>query len=85
MAISIRELRNRLTQVLRDIEEDGEPVVVTRRGRPTALILPIDTPEAEDFVLANAPEIVASLREADRDLRAGRTITLGAYRRRRSR
>jgi antitoxin YefM len=80
MAIGIRELRNRVTEVLRRVQERGSGIVVTRHGRPAALILPIDSPEAEDYVLSHAPEFVTSLREADADLRAGRTITLDEYR-----
>jgi prevent-host-death family protein len=78
MAIGVRELRNRITELLRGLDH---PVVVTRHGKPAALLLPIDSPEAEDYVLAHAPDIVASLREADRDLKLGRTRKLGAYRR----
>jgi prevent-host-death family protein len=83
MVIGIRELRNRATQVLRSLEERRTGIVVTRHGRPAALILPIEAPEAEDYVLSHAPEIVASLRAADADLRAGRTVGLAEYRRRR--
>lgn len=81
--VGIRELKNKATQILRSVEERGSSVVVSRHGRPTALILPIDSPEAEDYVLAHAPEIVESLRQADRDLEEGRTVTLGDYRDRR--
>ena len=83
MSIGIRELRNRAAEILRAVEDQGSGVVVTRRGRPAALILPIGSPEAEDYALAHAPEIIASLREADSDLRRGLTVTLGSYRRRR--
>lgn len=83
MAIGVRELKNRMTEILRALEERGSAVVVTRHGKPTALILPVGSPEAEDYVLAHAPDIVASLREAESDLRAGRTTTLKSYRRRR--
>lgn len=83
MSIGIRELKNRATEVLRAIEERRSGVVITRRGRPTALILPIDSPEAEDYVLSHAPEIIDSLREANDDLREGRTTTLSEYRRQR--
>jgi antitoxin YefM len=83
MVIGIRELRNRATQVLRSLEERRSGIVVTRHGRPAALILPIDSPEAEDYVLSHAPELVASLRAAEADLRAGRTVGLADYRRRR--
>ncbi len=83
MSIGIRELKNRAAEIVRAVEEEGSGVVVTRRGRPAALLLPIGSPEAEDYAIAHAPEIVASLREADADLRGGLTVTLGSYRRRR--
>lgn len=83
MAVGIRELKNRATEILRGVEERKAPVVVTRHGRPSALILPIDSPEAEDYVLSHAPAIIASLREAESDRRRGKTIGLRAYKRRR--
>ena len=49
----------------------------------TELILPMDSPEAEDYVLSHGREIVASLREAEADLRRGKTISLKTYKRRR--
>lgn len=83
MAVGVRELKNRATEIVRQVEESGSAVVVTRHGRPTALILPIDSPEAEGYVLAHAPEIVASLRQARADLREGRTVSADEYRARR--
>lgn len=83
MVIGIRDLKNRATEILRGVEENRSPVVVTRHGRPSALILPIDSPEAEDYVLSHAPEIVASLREAESDHRKGKTVDLTTYKRRR--
>jgi prevent-host-death family protein len=81
MIIGMRELKNRTAEILRGVEEHGSPVVVTRHGRPSALILPIDSPEAEDYVLAHAPTIVAALKKAQSDLRTGKTTSLGEYRR----
>jgi prevent-host-death family protein len=83
MAVGIRDLKNRATEILRAVSEKGAAIVVTRHGKPTALILPIESPEAEDYVLAHAPEIVSSLRQAESDLRAGKTVALSSYRRRR--
>jgi len=80
MAMSVRDVKNRFTEVLRSIEASKSGVVVTRRGRPTALILSLDTPEAEDYVLSHAPEFLGSLREAEDDRRLGRTVTLEEYR-----
>lgn len=42
--VGVRELKNRLTQYLRRAKQ-GEEVVVTERGRPIALIRPIQQGE----------------------------------------
>ena len=39
MEISTAEARNRFTELLRFVE-DGEPVVITRHGRPVAQLAP---------------------------------------------
>ena len=42
--VGIKELKNRLTQYLRRIKQ-GEEVIVTERGKPIALIQPIQSAE----------------------------------------
>jgi prevent-host-death family protein len=39
MDVSIAEAKNRLTQLVRAVEE-GEPVVITRNGKPVAQLTP---------------------------------------------
>lgn len=53
--IGIKELKNTASRVIDDVE-GGERVIVTRRGRPAAVIMSIE--DAEDFVLAHAEEFV---------------------------
>lgn len=50
---SIAEARNQFTAIVRDAEETNQPVKVTRRGRPVAVILSV---EEYDKLLANQPE-----------------------------
>jgi prevent-host-death family protein len=69
----IRDLQRRSSEIVDRVKRTGRPALVTRRGRPTAVLMPIDEDALEDFVLANAPEFVASAEEADADLRARRT------------
>lgn len=75
-SIGIRELGRSLSAVVREIRETREPTVVTDRGRPVVLMLPIDEAQLEDFVLANAPAFVASMQAAERELAAGQTQPL---------
>ena len=41
--VSIRELKNRLSEHLRRLEDEGETLTVTRRGRPVAVITPVES------------------------------------------
>lgn len=43
--IGIRELRDALSETIARVEA-GEPVTVTRHGRPVAVVLPYGTPPA---------------------------------------
>jgi prevent-host-death family protein len=54
--------------------EAGEAFVVTKRGRPAAVLMPVE--EAEDVVLASANEYVQMRREARVAYAEGRTVNL---------
>jgi len=72
-SVSIRDLSRNTSRVVEDVASTGRPALVTRHGAPVAAVVPIDTEKLEDFVLANSPDVLASLKEADDDLAAGRT------------
>ena len=44
--IGLRELKARASEVLREVKERGRRYVVTHRGRPVALITPLQEPAA---------------------------------------
>lgn len=71
--IGVKELKATASAVI-DRVESGAAFVVTRRGRPAAVLMPID--EAEDLVLANADEYVRLRRAARKAHAEGRTVDL---------
>ena len=71
--IGIKELKAQASRVVDEVEA-GASYVVTKRGKPAAVILPIE--DAEDLVLANAEEFVELRRRARADYRRGRTVRL---------
>lgn len=71
--IGIKELKAAASQVIDEVE-GGAVYVVTKRGKPAAVLLPID--EAEDIVLANAGEFVRMRRQGRTAYKAGRTTRL---------
>jgi len=70
--IGVRDLQCNPGRVLDELQRSGRPAFVTRHGQPAVVLLPIDAAALEDYVLANAPEYVASMQEADEDGAAGR-------------
>ena len=71
--IGIKELKSGASRVIEEVSA-GRSYVVTKRGRPAAVIMPIE--EAEDLVLANVEEFVGMRRRAREVYRKGGSIPL---------
>lgn len=71
--LGIRELKATASAVI-DRVATGSAYVITKRGRPAAVLMPVE--EAEDLVLANADEYVRMRREARRAYAKGTTTRL---------
>lgn len=63
--VGVRDLANRASAVLDQLEQGGQPVIVTRRGRPIAVLSAIDAEEFYDYVLAHSPEFAAGRKAAE--------------------
>ena len=71
--IGVKELKATASAVIEQVE-GGAAYVVTKRGRPAAVLLPIE--EAEDLVLANADEYLRMRRAGRAAYAKGRTTRL---------
>ncbi len=77
------EARAGLSDLLDEVEERHEHVVITRNGRPAAVVLSA----AEYDVLTETLEVLQddatldALRESEEDVRTGRTFSLDEVRR----
>jgi antitoxin (DNA-binding transcriptional repressor) of toxin-antitoxin stability system len=59
-----------------------EPVVVLRRGKPFAAVVPLDDEDWEDFVVSRHPEFLAILQRSQERYEAEGGITLEEMKRR---
>jgi prevent-host-death family protein len=59
---NVRELKNKTSEILRLAEK--EEVVVTSRGKPTAIIKGVSEEDFEDYLLENNPKFLAALEKA---------------------
>jgi prevent-host-death family protein len=72
----IREFARHVSHYVERVERTGRPLVLTRHGKPVAALIAVEAGNLEDFILAHAPDLAASLRDADRELAAGETQPL---------
>ena len=67
---SVAEIQSRLSSFLKDSE--AGPIVVTRNGRPVAVILGVqDEDEIERLLMAYSPRLQAIVGASRRQIRAG--------------
>ena len=72
--VSVTECRANLSAYLDEAETSG-PVVITRNGKPVAVLLAIqDEDEIERMILAYSPKFQRILQTAERQIQAGQGI-----------
>jgi prevent-host-death family protein len=59
---TIRQLACAVSATIDRVHESGEPVLVTRRGEPVAVILPVDLEALGEHLKDTAPEYVRKAR-----------------------
>jgi prevent-host-death family protein len=72
----IREFARNVSRYVERVETTGRPLVLTRHGKPVAALIAVEAGDLEDFILAHAPDLAASLRDANRELAAGESQAL---------
>lgn len=55
--IGVRELSRETADVIKGLQSSGEPVVITKQGKPIATLTAVDATEAQNLVLGLAPDI----------------------------
>lgn len=76
--LSLADVKNRLSEVIDKLEREHGRVVVTKHGRPAAVMLNIDDLESleETLEILSNPALREAIREGESDLAAGRSQRL---------
>jgi antitoxin YefM len=76
--VPLAEVKNRLSEVVDRLEREHGRVVITKHGRPAAVMLSLEDLESleETLAILSDPELLAALREADAEVVAGATTPL---------
>lgn len=81
-SVPVRELRNDLAQLLDEVADRREHVIVTRRGRPAAVLIPVDEYEAleETAEILSDAETLSAIDQGLIEIEHGETVTLAELR-----
>jgi prevent-host-death family protein len=76
--IPVRELRTHLAELLDEVAHRREHVTITRRGRPSAMLVPVDEYAAleETAEILSDDETLAAIRQGLSDIAADDVIAL---------
>ncbi len=76
--LPLADVKNRLSEVVDKLQREHGRVVVTKHGRPAAVMLNVDDLESLEETLAvlSSPQLREAIREGDADVAAGRTERL---------
>jgi prevent-host-death family protein len=76
--VSLADAKNRLSEVVERLERDHGRVVITKHGRPAAVMLSIEDLESleETLAILSDPALMRSIRRAEREAASGKAKRL---------
>jgi antitoxin YefM len=76
--VPLAEVKNRLSEVVDRLEREHGRVVITKHGRPAAVMLSLEDLESleETLAILSDPDLLAAIRAADAEVAAGTTTRL---------
>jgi len=82
-SVPVREFRGKLSALLSDVADRRDHVLITRNGKPAAVMVPIDEYEAleETAEILFDPDALAAIEVGLAELKRDETVELGDLRR----
>ena len=80
--LPLSEVKARLSELVDRVDREHDRVVLTRRGRPTAVLVSVDDLEGleETLAILSDPKAVEDIRKAEEEIRRGETVSLDQVR-----
>lgn len=73
--VSMRELQKEASAIV-GLAEKGEDVIITKHGKPAAVIYPLNEEDMEDYMIEHSPSIRKKIEAGLKDARAGRVTSI---------
>ena len=76
--VSLKSLRPRLPKIMAEVDSKMDRFIITKRGRPMALLMSIDDYESilETLDILSNTHLMKRIKKAKADVRAGRVVSL---------
>lgn len=76
--LPLAEVKNRLSEVVDRVEREHGRVVITKHGRPAAVVISVEDLEGleETLAILSDPKLMRRIRKAEAELVAGRAVTM---------
>lgn len=77
VVLPLAEIKKRLSEIINGVEERHDRVVLTRNGRPAAVIISPDELESleETVEILSEPRAMQAIRKAEKDINAGKGVS----------
>ncbi|MCE0488422.1 type II toxin-antitoxin system Phd/YefM family antitoxin [Ornithinimicrobium sediminis] len=77
-AMALRDVKNRLSEVVDQVEREHDRVVITRHGKPAAVVISADDLESleETLKVVSRPKLITQVRDSLAELAAGEAEVL---------
>lgn len=71
--MALKDVKNRLSEVVDQVEREHDRVVITKHGRPAAVVVSIDDLESleETLEIMSRPRLVTQIRDSIAELERG--------------
>lgn len=77
--VNTLQLKSQANRLLRRVSAKHQVVLITRRGRPCAALVPVSDETLADLLWEYSPEVQRRLRIAEEELRAGKAESLRSF------
>lgn len=76
--MALRDVKNRLSEVVDQVEREHDRVVITKHGKPAAVVISVDDLASleETLEIAGRPRLMEQIRDSLGELAAGETEVL---------
>ncbi|NLI18029.1 MAG: type II toxin-antitoxin system Phd/YefM family antitoxin [Actinomycetales bacterium] len=76
--MALKDVKNHLSEVVEQVEREHDRVVITKHGRPAAVVLSVDDLASleETLDIAGRPTLIKQIRASLADIAAGETEVL---------